>query len=225
MASATIMTGLAPHDLMPNLADLWLFFGSHCYFKSIQKNLTFIHPLGQIFPKTYYQKDFRVDARRNLDAAKPGLPKDVTYSALIMADLQEQHATPPNHLLNSNVIYRVLDWTNTGTLHLSKQASVEKYQVGIPGTMPVLRESVIIDVENAKEHISISSFTPKLPGLTALVDMRADSSNARPGTVVNSKTLTGIVNQTMGLPGGVRAAQPGDARAAEFRYRARRNCW
>jgi hypothetical protein len=177
VAAAKIMSGVAPHEFNPNLADLWLAFASHAYFKSV-KGTTFIYPLISPRPETYYQKDYRVDARWELDPHLPGLPQYAAYSTLISADVQEQKAAPPGaNLINTNLLYTVLEWTNFAQLRLPKRASVEKFAVpsrSRPATR--LCEQVSIQVSRVADRCSIPSFTPRLPGLTALADRRFDSA-------------------------------------------------
>jgi hypothetical protein len=165
VASGHIGNGIVPHGSDPTLPVLWYGLGSACYMATKVTN-GWLHSVSSFKNAAYYSKDWRVSATWELLPLPPHLPKAIVFSGSYKF-LQEAPTPVFDEPLNpTNCIYSVLDLITKGHLTLPRRATAS-----FPNTNG-LQTVCTFEVTNVLDRCSVIDFTPRLPGLTVLSDLR-----------------------------------------------------
>lgn len=182
-AGGTVMKGPVPcFDLANEAGTIWLAYASACYFAQHSRDETFVVPYSDYvrwfatFPgaKLVFER-----AALSLNDSPPYLPEGIAYYFHPVATDSGRHwAEAPDSGpggLFTNVNYRVLSFTNFGGIRIPREVLSLRFrpdQRELPNIVPQLCEEIRLTTTNITPGVSFSSFRPKLPGITDVMETR-----------------------------------------------------
>lgn len=160
--NAVIESGVVPYDLDPRIGNLWLAFGSSCYFQSVSNNL--ILPIeGFGLYKTNFSRDYRVRGRWELNP-DIGLPSLVEYYATCAT------GRGVGEILITNLTYEVAGATNTAGGSFPSGFHIKKFRCK-EGRL-VAYEECDFKVLSLASKTAVECFTQRLPMRSTIEDKR-----------------------------------------------------
>jgi hypothetical protein len=169
VAVGDLIEGNVPVDLDPFINDLWLGFGSSCYFASLTNSWLYPVYLTREAAKTVNGR-FAVKGYWNLLPGEKSLPSSVVFTFEF-----EGKASKPNYetwMKHTNAMFAVEQYTNVDGFVTPTEFMVNLYNQD--GSL--LRESRV-SASVSKKSSREASFIPKLPGKTPISDQRLANSS------------------------------------------------
>jgi len=170
VAVGDLSEGSVPVDLNPFINDLWLGFGSSCYFASLTNSWLYPVYLTREAAKTVNGR-FAVKGFWNLLPGEKSLPSSVVFTFEFEGKVSKQNYE--TWMKHTNAVFAVEQYTNVDGFVTPTEFMVNLYNQD--GSL--LRESRV-SASVSKKTSREASFIPKLPGKTPISDQRfANPSN------------------------------------------------